>query len=136
MTTVATARTEVYKRWVAQWGTTTPFVFEGEADEGLYAGSVAWTRFVYRNTSGNQKTLGPVLGRKYERFASVLISHFTPVDEGLTAAGTLAQASRAIFEGVTFSGLFFNDGVVREIGPDGRWYQTNVEVFSDYQEIK
>ena len=135
MTTVAEARNSVYQRWIDNW-TLTPFVFEGEGDEDLFGGSVAWARLSYRNTDGGQKTLGPLNGRKYERFASAVIQLYTPSDEGLTEAGTLAQAARAIFEGVTFDGIYFNNGVVREIGDDGRWFQTNVEVFSDYEETK
>lgn len=136
MTTLAEARTSVYQRWIDNW-TQTPFVFEGEADKALFSGTADWARLIYRNTGGGQKTLGKATNRKYERFASVLVSIFVPVDTGTTTAATLAQAARAIFEGVSFSGIFFNDGVVREIGEgDGRWFQTNVEVFSDYEETK
>ncbi len=135
MTTLAEARNAVEQRWLDNW-TLTPFVFENEANDTLYSGKVAWTRVVYRNTAGGQETLGRPTNRKYKRDASVMLSFFTPADMGLTESATLAQAGLALYEGVTFDGLFFNDGVVQEIGPDGRWYQTNVEVFSDYQEIK
>lgn len=136
MTTISEARTVVYQRWLDQW-TATPFVFEGEADEDLYGGVVPWARVVYRNTEAAQKTLSAVGTRKYKRDASALISIYTQVDDGLTDAGVLAQTAKDVFEGESFGGLFFNDGVVREIGEDdGRWYITNVEVFSDYQEIK
>lgn len=137
---IETAREAVYQRVRAQW-TATPFVFDNEAPEGgvdLDAGSVAWVRFSFAEILSAQETLGAPGSRKYNRRGVVRASIFVPVNSGKRQAGELASAVRALFEGVRFSGLIFDDAdAPRELGPgpEGRWDQTFVSVNCQYEEI-
>lgn len=130
------ARAAIHDRWITEWDTTSPFVFENEADDALFEGDVAWTRLTVRNTATSQKTLGPKTNRRYRRDASIFVQVMSPLDEGMQGGAVLAQTARGIFEGERFSDLACNDGEIREIGSDGKWYVTNVEVFLDYEETK
>lgn len=130
------AREAIYQRWAAQWGTTSPFVFDNETNTTLDAGIVAWARVSARNNGGGQETLGPTGHRGYLRRGSVFVQIFTPLNRGMKDSAVLAHQARAIFEGVSFSGIDFNNGQVREVGPDGKWYMTVVEAAFEYYETK
>lgn len=136
MTTQNQAREAVYLRWNTQWSATTPFIFENENNKVLDSADDPWARLTVRNTGSEQHTLGAVGNRRFRRFASVFVQLYALVDEGLATLDTLAQTVRGIFEGVSFSGLSFNNVVVRESGADGKWYQVVVEAFFDYEETK
>ena len=132
MTTINEARESVYQRFVDNY-VTTVFTFDNESfspPEG------SWVRLVVRNTGGGQETLGRPTNRKYRRNASVFAQVFTLTDQGTSAGDAIAREIRALYESVSFDGLDFNDGTIREPGGDGRFYQHLVEVFFDYEEIK
>lgn len=130
------ARKAICTRWTTQWGNTTPFVFENEDNKTLDAGTVPWVRFVVRNVDGAQETLGPVGNRNYERRGLVLAQIFTPKDSGMKRGDVLSHQARAIFEGVSFEGIDFNNGRVREVVPDGKWQPFVMEADFIYYETK
>lgn len=138
MTTLAQARERIYESFVTDWGATSPFTLDNEAYDTPVGSE--WVRVAVRHNASNQETLGGIGNRKYERIGSVFVQCFTPLDKGLAAADNLAAAARAIFEGKTLApageAIHFFDVVVREIGPDGAWYQVNVEAFFTYHETK
>ena len=95
-----------------------------------------WARLIVNHEAGVQDSLGPIGSRKYLRRGRVLVQLFGPVDQGLRALDLLADATRDIFEGTRFSGLYFISADVRESGQDGEWYQLTVDAPFDYQETK
>lgn len=136
MTTVDQAREAVHQRWVAQWGTTTGYVFEAETEKTFDKGTAPWARVTVRQVSGGQACLAPKGERLYLRYALVMIQIFTPLNNGMKLGSTLAQQARELYEGEEFSGLDFTNGQVREVGPDGRWYMHAVDVEFSYDETK
>ena len=135
MTTLVVAREKVYERFKTQWGTRTDFAFENEDNVGVQPDTVL-ARVTFRSLGGGQETLGPKLGRKYQRNASVFVDIFTPVDKGMELGDGHAVFARDIFEGEQFDGLNFNDGVVRELGDDGTHYMHQMEASCFYTETK
>lgn len=125
----------VKQRWATAWGATTTYTFDNEAfdSEALTA---AWVRLAVRHFPLGQRSIGDVGNRKFDRGGSVLMQIFSPRDAGLDAAYTLAETARSAFEGKSFGGVWCYAAEVREIGPDGRWYQLNVEVPFRYEEVK
>lgn len=129
----------VYQRFRTQWGATTSFVhYEGHpfTEPGP---DVEWVRIAVRNTGGGQATLGEEGNRKYDRQVSVFVQVFTPVTGGVARGAILAQAARAIFEGVRLDPeAWFNDGVIEEqpVRDGAKSRQINVEVFGVYLETK
>lgn len=130
------ARKAICIRWAAQWGATTPFVFENEDNKNLDAGTAPWARFTVRNVEGGQETLGPDGHRNYVRKGLVLVQIFTPKDGGMKRGDELAHQARAIFEGASFDGIDFNNGRVREVVPDGKWQPFVAEADFIYYETK
>lgn len=128
------AREAIYLRWETQWVSTTPFLFQNEK----FTADVdsPWARVSVSHEAGNQDTLGSVGGRKFLRRGRVFIQLYDSVDQGLRSLDVLSIQARDIFEGVTFSGIFFNNVDVREVGDDGEWFQVIVDAPFDYSETK
>jgi hypothetical protein len=74
--------------------------------------------------------------RKYNRLAETYVQVFVPVTGSIKTADTLAKTALDIFEGTSFSGLFFTDGQIREIGSDGKFRMHLVTISFSYWETK
>lgn len=134
MTTLSEAKESVYSRFVTEWGATTPFVFDNEELDGPT--DDPWVRVTVRSISRGQDTLGRTGNRRFRSAALVFVQVYTRTNTGVKQGDDLAVQARDIFEAVSFSGLDFNDGVVRESGPQGKWYQHVAEIAFDYDETK
>lgn len=139
MVNLVDARETMYERFRVVWGATSAYTFDSEDFEPPV--DTAWVRFAVRHDGSTLECIGGSGDggfNTYQRTGRVVIQVFTPINEGTREADTLAQAARAIFEGTTLSGnvIRFNNVVVREIGPDGAWYQINVEAAFQYDERK
>ncbi len=134
MTTLGEARESVYSRFVTEWAAATPFVFDNEELEEPT--DDPWVRLTVRSVSRGQETLGRAGNRRFRSAALVFVQVYTRTNTGVEQGDTLAVQARDIFEAVSFGGLDFNDGVVRESGPSGKWYQHVAEIAFDYDEIK
>lgn len=136
MVTTLQARRDIVQEFIDEWGATSPFTVDNEVFTP--PAGAAWVRIVVRHDGSTLEAIGGVGNNKYQRTGRAVIQVFTPINQGVEEADSLAQAARAIFEGITLSSnaIRFNDGVIREIGPDGEWYQVNVEAFFQYDERK
>ena len=140
MTTQPQAVEAIYQKFVDGWNDAAIYTLEGEkfdSSKDVPHGS-PYVRVSVRHTGGTQHTLGKRGNRKFERSGSVFVQVFVPSGEGVFDSGTLAQAARAIFEGEDIPGttVFFQDVVIRETGPSGKWLQTVVEASFQYTETK
>lgn len=97
-----------------------------------------WARAVLRHATSRQATLSGVSGqRRFRRTGSLVVQIFQPSGEGLVGNPDLARIVQDAFEGaVTPGGVIVRSVVVNEVGPDGAWFQTNVVVSFEYDEIK
>lgn len=127
------ARGAIYAALVAGIGGT-PYTFDNEAFDPPT--EAVWVRLAMRHTGRAQDTLGPSGNRKFEATGNVIVQVFAPLDTGAAGCDAVVETVRALFEGVTVSGIFFYGAVVREIGPGDDWYQINVEAAFTYNEVK
>lgn len=136
MATLPQARERIYERFVAAWGSTSAFCFDNEKFDPPTGAE--WVRVSVRHRASVQDSLGEPGLRKFERIGAVFVQCFVPLDKGLSAADNLATAARNVFEGRTFNpeAIHFFDAATRELGPDGAWYQVNVEASFIYHETK
>tara|TARA_R110002167_G_scaffold93122_2_gene249824 strand:+ start:20645 stop:21058 length:414 start_codon:yes stop_codon:yes gene_type:complete len=133
--TLNEAREAIYTRFVAQTSlASSAYTFASESFKP--AADLPWARVTVAHEAGEQDSLGKAGDRKYLRRGRVLVQLFGPVDQGLRALDLLADATRDIFEGTQFSGLYFVSADVRESGQDGEWFQLVIDAPFDYQEIK
>lgn len=98
----------------------------------------AWMRFTVRHTVMGQETLGGEGNRKFRRLGIAVTQIFTPIDQGVSEADTLAQLVKNVFEGVRLTGttVRFLDVQIIEVGPENKWYQVNVEANFEYDETR
>ena len=137
MTTLQAANEAMAQLFVDTWTPTThPFTLENEDFSAPASGP--WARFTSRITARTQETLGRVGDRRYQTLGSAFVQIFDDVNVGTRRAKELAQLIVEGFEGVRISGttVRFYDVVPREIGPDGRWFQTNVEISFEFDETR
>jgi hypothetical protein len=98
------------------------------------SGRTPWARFTIRHAEGGSAAIGH---RKFRREGTIFIQLFAPVGDGLSSLDPLTKIAMDAYEGQsTAGGAWFRDVRCREIGPDGDWYQVNVLVDFEYDEIK
>lgn len=97
-----------------------------------------WARLLVRHQEAFQATLqGETGNRRFRRVGVVTAQIFRPPGTGVPGLTDLGTIVRDAFEGVTSSGgVIFRDVSVNEIGPDGDWFQENVEGTFEYDEQK
>jgi hypothetical protein len=113
-----------------------PFQLENEKFDPPQGGT--WARMVVRHNASTQSTLGQSPNRKFDRFGSLIMSIFTPIQGGTRASKDLVDRIMDGFEGVRIAGttICFLDVIPREIGPSGDYYMTNVEAEFRWTETK
>jgi len=132
MTTANEARTSLYQEFSDNW-TLSPYTFPNEAfDEP----ETEWVRLSVLNGAGGQHTLNKPGARIYRRLGIVFAEIFVPTDAGIALADSLGQAVLTIFEGKRIGEVSLNDGVLLEVGPQGRWFKMNATIALDYDETK
>ena len=101
-------------------------------------GVPVWARFTIKHALGQQASLANASGvSRYRRQGLIIAQIFTPCGEGLSQAYTSAKVVTDAFEGTTTAGgVWFRNVGPREVGPDGDWYQTNVLIEFEYDEVK
>ena len=113
-------------RWVLQ-----------NEDEDFTANTTdPWLRISVLNETRAQETLGKKGNRKYRSGDRLVVQVYTATNVGVQTGDNLAQEVLDLFEGESFSGLDFNNGLKRRAGADGKWYQHVAEVEFDYEQIK
>lgn len=126
----------------AQNGGVIPHVdWQGDDDGSKRDTSAPWARVSILHGLSFQQTAGPVGGRIFQRNGSIIINIFTPLSsgEGLTQAEALATIARNAFEGNTAGPggcIWFRNVSVLEAGPDGAWFQVNINADFLYDELK
>lgn len=136
MTTLSQAREAIYQRFVDVWADETIFTLDNESFEP--PGTEPWVRVSVRHSASTQSTLGGLGNRKFTRFGSAFIQIFVLGDKGTTESDQLSTKANNAFEGISLVGttVRFLDVIVREAGPDGKWYQVVVEAAFEYEEIR
>lgn len=102
-----------------------------EAGEG-----VKWVRVNVQFNTGNQDSLGTEGNRKFVKRGFLFVQVFTPVGHATNDNDELAQDSLDLFDGERLGDLWFQDGRIVTIGPDGEWYQQNVVLELTFEAIK
>lgn len=99
---------------------------------------LTWARATIRHAGGGQATLSGGLGRqRYTRTGILTIQLFSPSGEGLSSADISAKIFMDAFDGKSSAnGVWFRKVRFNEIGPDGNFFNNNIIVEFEYDEIK
>lgn len=140
MPTVTQAKASIHKRFITQWGTRTPYTFEGEpfdpTDKEQVPEGSAWTRLAVRHSAANQDTMGQAGNRKFRRFGFVVVEIFVPKDTGTLSLDQYTDAVKDCFEAIRFEGIVFEAMDHRERGVSGPWLSVVAEIRFSYEEVK
>lgn len=103
------------------------------------AEAAAWARAQMQHNSGGQVSLAGDGGlRRYQRTGIITVEVYTPKGTGFDQLhDELIQIVKDTFEGKTTpSDIVFFNVTPREVGPDGPWFQSNVLIVFEYDEVK
>jgi hypothetical protein len=134
MATIDTTRRLIYDTFITAWGAETPYTFDNE--EFDQPTDTSWLRLVVRNSVTKQSTLGSIGSRKFLRNGVVFVQLFTPLHTGVAETDRLVLLLQAIFEGFRFTDVWFEYTDVRELGIEGKWFQTSLETTFNYEQTK
>lgn len=135
MADINSARQLIYNWFIDRWENETPFSFDNEEFDP--PGDSPWVRLSVRNRVSNQSSLGRKENRKFIRDGAIIVQVFAPIEKGTDELDRLSELVREIFEGERLSSdVWVNQTDIREVGPDGKYYQYNVESFINYEVIK
>ncbi len=91
-----------------------------------------WVRLTIREGEGFAAGFAGGTNR-YRHPGNVIVQVFAPVGTGDGKAREIADSVAAIFRGKRLSGIrFFDAPYVQTVGPDGDWFQVNVQLPFEY----
>lgn len=108
----------------------------GEALDGATPEGESWCRFSVQETDSRQETLGAIGARKYRRQGAARLEIYCLSDKGMLKRDALVASFRSAFEGVSFSGVYFTDCQVQDIGIEGAWWRASALGAFWFEEIK
>lgn len=132
------AKNEIQKVLYDAWNTTGYQIHFEEVYKERSANKDPWAVSQMRHYSGRQTTLCNADGEKrFTRQGVLTVQIFVPGGKGLSTAYNLGKVVSDAFEGVSnSSGVWFRSVRIREVGRDGEFFQLNVIVDFQYDEIK
>lgn len=138
--TVAQARDEMLKAITDAWtagASGAPMFYDDRPGEPPKDGK-AWARVNIKHTVGQQATIANPIGNSlFRRDGIITVQIFTPSGQGLKLADQLAKVVLDALEGQsTPGGVWFRKVRLREVGPDGTWFNLNVLAEFNYDEAK
>lgn len=97
-----------------------------------------WMRVAMIHTGGNQSTLANDRGTKrFTNTGNLVVQIFTPAGQGQRLSDTIASTIVNGFRGYASpGGVWFRNARPEEIGTSGAWYQINVRVFYQYDQLQ
>ncbi len=137
--TYETANNEILGFFKAAWDPTGLLALYPNVQGTKPSAQVAWARVTVSHGPGGQTALTGGLGsNRFDRFGLVTVQIFIPNGQGLSQGYILGKVIADAFEGKsTTSAIWFrNVTPPNEIGPSVEWFQINVTIEFEYDEIK
>ena len=136
--TVAEGRDDILTVVKTAWDTTGFTMVYDDQVGSIPTTMVTWARTTVGHAGGGQATLSGSLGQqRYKRTGVVIVQIFTPSSEGLFSSDNSAKVIMDAFDGKSSeNGVWFKNVRFVEVGPDGDFYQCNVLIDFEYDEIK
>ena len=137
--TYDTANDEILAFFKTAWDTTGLLALYENVAGTKPPTQAAWARVTVRHGPGGQTALTGSLGtNRFDRTGLVTVQIFIPNGQGLSQGYSLGKVVTDAFEGKsTASAVWFrNVTPPNEIGASGEWFQLNVTIGFEYDEIK
>lgn len=98
--------------------------------------SEKWVRISVQFNDGFQESLGIKTNRKFVGFGLIFIQVFTPINKATDDNDSLARSSKILFDGEHIQQVRFFNGRIETIGSTGEFYQQNVVVEFEFEDIR
>ncbi len=119
------------------WDTTTYTLIYDDLPGNIPTTSNPWARLTIRHNQSQQASLAGDGGTKrFRRQGVLMVQIFATSGKGLLSSDILSKVIVDAFEGKSSNGIWFRNVSMNEVGQDGHWFQTNVSVDFEYDEIK
>lgn len=103
-------------------------------------GSLPYAAFFIRHASGLQESLSDHIGQqKWARIGTLMVQCYGSLmaGRGLEDATQIAVAAQRVYQGKSSANyIWFRNATIKEIGPSGGWYQVNMTVAFEYDEVR
>lgn len=101
--------------------------------------ALPWGKGFIRHAAGGTVSLTGETGkRRYRRTGTIVVQIFSPAEEGRARNRLIAPVARDAYEAAqtTVLGIEYRNAHIEDLGEDGTWYQSNVLVDFEYDEVK
>lgn len=96
-----------------------------------------WVRISVIFNEGGQTSLGVKGNRRFQKSGFVNVQVFTPVNKGTDQNDDMAQNILAFLDGESMGhGLWLYDGSIKTIGDKDDYYQQNVVIEFNFEDIR
>lgn len=97
----------------------------------------SWVRVTLQHNGERQQTLGEVGNRRFKRWGILTFQVYTEHGDGQTVNDAMVKVIHGAYRGKTtgVDGVWFHGARIAEAGIDGEFWQTNVMVDFEYEEI-
>lgn len=109
---------------------------QADGGDGVDPANESWCRLAIQESGSQQETLGPIGSRRYRRSGAARLALYCPTGKATLKSDTLVAAFRAVFEGVSFSGVYFTDCQVTELGVEGASWRVDALASFWFEEVK
>lgn len=96
-------------------------------------GKSAWINFYIKFMTGKQITIGI---RSFRHVGYIWAQVYTISDSGTYANDIYCQNIKNIFEGASSTGIRFDDASIVTLERTGKWYQQNVKIRFEFDEVR
>lgn len=128
------ARNEIMKRYLDNFTGQFPIAVDNKKFDK--PDGVKWVRLTIKFNSGNQDSLGRENNRKFTKQGLIFVQVFTPSNKGTDDNDDLCNSSLNLLDGVRINDLWLYRGRIKTIGSDGEFYQQNVVVEFEFENIR
>lgn len=128
------ARNEIMKRYLTEYTGQFPIAFDNK--KFVKPDGVKWVRLTVNFNSGLQDSLGQTGNRKFTKWGLIFVQVFTPSNKGTNENDDLCNGSLNLLDGVRIDDLWLYNGRIKTIGSDGEFYQQNVLVEFEFENIR
>jgi len=136
---------EIFGLFRDYWNAQTPALNSGQPVEIHWPGVTveapekAYARVRLQHIPSRQLTFGETGQRRFGRAGFVSVEVFAPLNngQGFSLSQNLAIIARDAYEGRgTATGIWFRNARINDVGPSEQFYQMNVLIEFEYDELK
>lgn len=135
------AKKEMTKGFISYWeaynwaslGLSSPPDYALANKKFVKPSNLSWVRLDIKHATGGNAAIGNKL---FERKGFLYIQVFTIIETGTLLNDQICDAALNTFEGKDIQGIWFRNSTIREVGPEDKYYQSNVIHEFIYDEFK